>query len=86
MIRKQKKIFTLDSQLGSMIDNNTKLTKGRNWDLLVKELKKFNINVNAQQKKKIVDDSDNEELNRILNELMEYDNNIVAMPAELGNS
>lgn len=86
MIRKQKKIFTLDSQLGSMTDNNTKLTKGRNWDLLVKELKKFNINVNAQQKKKIVDDSDNEELNRILNELMEYDNNIVAMPAELGNS
>ena len=86
MIRKQKKIFTLDSQLSNMTDNNTKLTKGRNWDLLVKELKKFNINVSAQQKKKIVDDSDNEELNRILNELMEYDNNIVAMPTELGNN
>tara|TARA_B110000285_G_C14944356_1_gene523577 strand:+ start:80 stop:208 length:129 start_codon:yes stop_codon:yes gene_type:complete len=42
-----------------MTDNNTKITKGRNWDLLAKELKKFSINVNTQQKKLIVDDTDN---------------------------
>jgi hypothetical protein len=57
-----------------MTDNNTKLTKGVNWDLLAKELKKFNINLNAVQKKNIVEDTDNEELSKILTDLMNYDN------------
>ena len=65
-----------------MTDNNTKATKSVNWDLLAKELKKFNINVTTQQKKYIVDDTDNQELSRILTELMDFDNQIATMPAE----
>ena len=65
-----------------MTDNNTKLTKGVNWDLLARELKKFNINLNAQQKKNIVEDTDNEELSRILTELMNFDNSTLAMAAD----
>ena len=65
-----------------MTDNNTKLTKGVNWDLLTRELKKFNISLNAQQKKNIVEDTDNEELSRILTELMNFDNSTLAMAAD----
>ena len=65
-----------------MTDNNTKLTKGVNWDLLTRELKKFNISLNALQKKNIVEDTDNEELSRILTELMNYDNSTLAMAAD----
>ena len=65
-----------------MTDNNTKATKSVNLDLLAKELKKFNINVTTQQKKYIVDDTDNQELSRILTELMDFDNQIATMPAE----
>ena len=54
IIKKSKKPFTLDPTLSNLKDQTTSAAKEYNWNLIVSELKKFNMKYNKEQKDQII--------------------------------
>jgi hypothetical protein len=54
IIKKSKKPFTLDPVLASLKDQPTQAAKDYNWNVVISELKKFNIKYAKYQKDIII--------------------------------
>ena len=50
IIKKTRKPFTLDPGLANLKDQSIKSVKEYNWNLVVSELKKFNIKISKDKK------------------------------------
>lgn len=77
IIKKTRKPFTLDPALANLKDQSIKSVKEFNWNLVVSELKKFNIRISKEKKTQIVENKSQGAINDILANLKEYDSNIL---------
>ena len=62
-------------------DLSTKKAKEYNWNLLVTELKRFNIKVSVDNKRKLINETETENIiYDLIDKLKEYNQNIVSNP------
>lgn len=79
IVTRSTKPFSLDEKLQRLKDQPHAAAKQQNWDVLTTELKKFAIKLSKDSLQLIVNDSDSNTVNMVLQQLQAYDANLEAM-------
>lgn len=77
LVKKTKKVFTLDPQLNNLRDQPTLTVKHYNWSVIFSELKKFSIQLLKEKREQVLAGRA-EAIQEVVHKLFEFDQNMQA--------